>query len=84
MTAMGTRRKPTNYALALLPRAGLSPTLLADALEAISAPHCSNAEDNGAEKCKRTREGRQPALPSYLSTHPDTASRIARARAAAQ
>ena len=33
-----------DYALALLPRAGLSPALVADSLEAIASPECSAAE----------------------------------------
>ncbi len=70
-----------DYALALLPRAGFSPSLLADALEAISSPTCSKTETAtaGAEKCKRARAG---IVPAYLSTHPEIAQRIARARAA--
>ncbi len=83
----GDEQEADDYALALLPQAGLPPALLADALEAISSPQCSKSEmagDGGAEKCKRTGRDRVRPPPSYLSTHPDIASRIARARAAAQ
>ena len=72
-----------DYALALLPRVGLSPALVADSLEAISASECSAAETKAdAKGCGKTRHGilRSPA---YLSTHPDLAERVARARAAA-
>ncbi len=80
-----------DYALKLLPRAGLSPALLADSLEAIAAPDCSPAEaadaaaaadkESGEDYCPRKRRGRI-APPAYLSTHPDLEERIARARAA--
>ena len=73
-----------DYALALLPRAGLSPALVADSLEAISAIQCSAAEAKAdAGGCGKSRRGR-PQPPAYLSTHPDIGERIARARAAAQ
>jgi Zn-dependent protease with chaperone function len=74
-----------DYALVLLPQAGLSPSLLADALEAISSPVCSKAEavaKGGEEACNQARRGRA-VLPAYLSTHPDIESRIAHARAVA-
>jgi len=72
-----------DYALALLPRAGLSPALVADSLEAISAAQCSAAEAKAdAKGCGKSRRGR-PQPPAYLSTHPDLEERIARARAAA-
>jgi Zn-dependent protease with chaperone function len=76
-----------DYALTLLPQAGLSPSLLADSLEAISSPDCSKAEaatEDSAEKCTRGRLGRVALPPpAYLSTHPDIEARIAHARAAA-
>lgn len=75
-----------DYALALLPQAGLSPSLLADALETISTPECAKSEpavEGGAQGCKDAH-GRRPTLPAYLSSHPNTESRIARARAAAR
>ncbi len=71
-----------DYALALLPRAGLSPALVADSLEAISAIQCSAAEaKEDAGGCGKSRRG-LPQPPAYLSTHPDLEERIARARAA--
>ena len=72
-----------DYALALLPRVGLSPGLVADSLEAISATRCSAADAKAdAKGCGKSRRGYlQP--PAYFSTHPDLAERIARARAAA-
>jgi Zn-dependent protease with chaperone function len=82
----GDEQEADDYALALLPQAGLSPTLLADALDAISSSQCSSAEAaaaGGAEKCNRLRNSGGAAL-NYLSTHPDIATRIERARAAAQ
>lgn len=74
-----------DYALALLPRTGLSPSLLADALAAISSSACSKAEvaaKQTAARCNRS-QGSRVVVPSYLSTHPDIATRIARARAVA-
>jgi len=81
----GDEQEADDYALALLSQAGLSPSLLADALEAISSPECSKAEagaEGGVKACSGARRGRA-ALPAYLSTHPDIESRIMRARAAA-
>jgi Zn-dependent protease with chaperone function len=71
-----------DYALALLPRAGLSPALVAESLEALGAAQCSASETKAdAEGCGKSPRGRlQP--PAYLSTHPDLEERIARARAA--
>ncbi len=82
----GDEQEADDYALALLPQAGLSPTLLADALGAIASSRCSSAEvaaAGGAEKCNRVRNP-GGVLVNYLSTHPDIATRIERARAAAQ
>ena len=75
-----------DFALALLPRAGLSASLLADSLEAISSPECSKDEvaaPGTSGTCNRSRGG-GAKLPAYLSTHPDIESRIARARAVAR
>lgn len=74
-----------DYARALLAEAGLPPSLLADALEAIAESACSKAEaaaPRAAAKCNRA-QGSRAVLPAYLSTHPDIEERIARARAAA-
>jgi Zn-dependent protease with chaperone function len=82
----GDEEEADDYALALLPQIGLSPSLLADALEAISNSACTfdeAAAEGGAEKCNRMHIARG-GLSSYLSTHPDTATRIERARAAGQ
>jgi predicted Zn-dependent protease len=81
----GDEQEADDYALALLPQAGLSPSLLADALEAISSTECSKAEaaaEGGVKACSGARRG-GAALPAYLSTHPDIESRIIRARVAA-
>jgi Zn-dependent protease with chaperone function len=82
----GDEQEADDYALALLPQAGFPPTLLADALGAISSSQCSRTEAaaaRGTEKCNRLRNPGGVLL-NYLSTHPDIATRIERARAAAQ
>ena len=61
-----------DYAVGVLRRNGLPPSLLADALEALQAAHAKDPQLPGWM--------RQAA--SYASTHPDTAQRIARLQAA--
>jgi Zn-dependent protease with chaperone function len=82
----GNEEEADDYALALLAQAGLSPGLLADALEAIFMRECLTPEavaKANPEACNQARRSRA-APPAYLSTHPDIESRIARARAAAR
>jgi Zn-dependent protease with chaperone function len=60
-------READDFAARMLRRQGLSPALLADMLEKLAAAHDKDAHS-------------PDSLPAWLSSHPDTAERIARLR----
>lgn len=70
-----------DYAVRLLLANGLSPALLADMLAVLTREQCKRADDAPADTSPsdcRVRE--YDRFIEYFSTHPDTASRIARLR----
>jgi Zn-dependent protease with chaperone function len=67
-----------DYALALLPRAGIPSVALAGALKSILSQKCADKGTGRAETAKKCTGAERMAMARYLSTHPATEARIER------